>query len=108
MIHQVAILTCEGSGIGLAITIVFTSKGKYTIIIGRTRSKLNKVCKFSLDNSSYEIFDLSGPNAISELIENIREQNQHIDMLDNNAGMHRQKNICRSFRQRISPNSAHQ
>ena len=91
MDHKVAIVTGGGSGLGLAIAKKFTEKGIYTIIIGRTESKLIEAKAILGEHSSYEVSDLSDLSLIPVLIENITEEYQKIDILVNNAGIHLKK-----------------
>ena len=90
---KVAIVTGGASGIGLAIVERFVADGIYTIIIGRDKTKLEKV-KNKLGDLCHTIsFDLNNISAIPLLVTDILKQFGHIDILVNNAGINMKKDF---------------
>ncbi|MBZ0255029.1 SDR family oxidoreductase [bacterium] len=90
--HQtkIAIITGASSGIGKSIAHELAQRGYRLLLIGRTESELNKTadeCKklYCIDASIYSI-DLSDLNAVYKLVDWLKQFEQDVEILVNNAG----------------------
>jgi NAD(P)-dependent dehydrogenase (short-subunit alcohol dehydrogenase family) len=92
---SVAIVTGGASGIGLAITEKFVSKGILTIIIGRNLQKLN-IAKDKLGELCVPVkYDLTDLKGIPELVKKIVHVYGGVDILVNNAGINLKKEFTK-------------
>jgi NAD(P)-dependent dehydrogenase (short-subunit alcohol dehydrogenase family) len=92
---SIAIVKGGASGIGLAITEKFVSKGILTIIIGRNPQNLNKA-KDKLGELCVPIkFDLTDLKGIPGLVKKIINEYGRIDILVNNAGVNLKKEFTK-------------
>lgn len=89
--ESVALITGAGSGIGKATAIRLASEGAKVILVGRTKSKLEKAAKEINDLHKLpraEIFpaDVTDDEDVSELADFVQEQFGDLHILVNNAG----------------------
>jgi NAD(P)-dependent dehydrogenase (short-subunit alcohol dehydrogenase family) len=92
---SVAIVTGGASGIGLAITEKFVSKGILTIMIGRNLQKLN-IAKDKLGELCVPVkYDLTDLKGIPELVKKIVHVYGKVDILVNNAGINLKKEFTK-------------
>jgi 3-oxoacyl-[acyl-carrier protein] reductase len=89
--QSIAVITGAGSGIGKATAIRLADEGAKVVLVGRTRSKLEKVAEEI--NSTKEIpvaevfqADVTNENDVTELAEYIEKQYGDLHILVNNAG----------------------
>lgn len=87
----IALITGAGSGIGKATAIRFANEGAKVILVGRTKSKLEKVAQEINEAKKIpvaEIFtaDVSDEEDVYELSQFIKEQYNDLHVLVNNAG----------------------
>jgi NAD(P)-dependent dehydrogenase (short-subunit alcohol dehydrogenase family) len=91
--RKVAIVTGGASGIGFAIAEKFVQNNINTIIIGRSKDKLN-AAKNTLGSLCQSIeFDLNDLAGIPELVTKIENEFGQIDILVNNAGINMKKDF---------------
>jgi meso-butanediol dehydrogenase / (S,S)-butanediol dehydrogenase / diacetyl reductase len=89
--ETVVLVTGAGSGIGKATAARFASEGAKVILVGRTKSKLERAAveiNESLKLARADIFqaDVTDEEDVSELAEYIEEQFGTLHVLVNNAG----------------------
>ncbi len=86
---KTAIITGGGEGIGRATALLFCKEGAKVGIMGRTKSKLNKVVKEAKGKG--EIFALQGDVSIEKdvkrVVNSFVKKYKKIDILFNNAGI---------------------
>ncbi|MDX2301805.1 MAG: SDR family oxidoreductase [Microscillaceae bacterium] len=93
MQHKIAIVTGGGSGLGYAIAQKFIQNKYITLLIGRTRSKLEAACEQFGANAHFEVCDLADLNTLPALVGRIMQKFGRIDILINNAGIHLKKDM---------------
>ncbi len=85
------LITGASSGIGRALTIQLIQEHNCKVIgIGRSEEKmleLKQELSFQSDNFRYQLFDVSQPDNWKDFATRCKEENIHIDILINNAGM---------------------
>jgi NAD(P)-dependent dehydrogenase (short-subunit alcohol dehydrogenase family) len=84
---KVALITGGNSGIGLAIAQRFVSEGAYVFITGRRQSELDVAVKHIGRNITGVESDVSNLADLDRLYSEVKEQNNHIDILFANAGL---------------------
>lgn len=86
---KTALITGGGEGIGRATALLFCKEGAKVGIIGRTKSKLNKVVKEAKGKG--EIYALQGDVSIEKdvkrVVNSFYKKYKKIDILFNNAGI---------------------
>ena len=86
---KTALITGGGEGIGRATALLFCKEGAKVGIIGRTKSKLNKVVKEAKGRG--EIYALQGDVSIEKdvkrVVNSFYKKYKKIDILFNNAGI---------------------
>ena len=85
---RVVIVTGGGSGIGAATAHHFAADGATVVIIGRTRSKLEKVVSDAPMGSTVisRVGDVSNEEEITWLVDAVAQDHGRLDTLVNNAG----------------------
>lgn len=87
---KIALITGGTSGIGEAIAKLFSEEGATVIICGRNEEKgesvLKYISKFNND-STFIKCDISNPNLINELYNQVVEKYKRLDILVNCAGI---------------------
>jgi NAD(P)-dependent dehydrogenase (short-subunit alcohol dehydrogenase family) len=92
---KLAIVTGGGSGIGYAIAEKFIHQGIRTIIIGRSRQKLEKA-KEKLGKLCIPVcFDLTDLKSIPDMVKQIVVKHGTVDILVNNAGINLKKEFTK-------------
>lgn len=89
--ERLAVITGAGSGIGAQTAIRMAKEGSRVLLVGRTKSKLEKVANQINENSVIpvaEIFptDVTNEEDVTELAEYIRQKYGDLHVLVNNAG----------------------
>ncbi|HEX3036089.1 MAG TPA: SDR family oxidoreductase [Thermodesulfobacteriota bacterium] len=86
---KTAIVTGGGEGIGKATALLFCQEGAKVGVIGRTRSKLNKVVKEAKGPGEIVAFqgDVSKEEDVKRVVRAFYRQYGKIDILFNNAGI---------------------
>jgi len=86
---KTALITGGGEGIGRATALLFCKEGAKVGIIGRTKSKLNKVVKEAKGRG--EIYalqgDVSNEKDVKRVVNSFYKKYKKIDILFNNAGI---------------------
>ena len=87
--RKTALITGGGEGIGRATALLFCKEGAKVGIIGRTKSKLNKVVKEAKGRG--EIYALQGDVSVEKdvkrVVNSFYKKYKKIDILFNNAGI---------------------
>ena len=87
--EKVVIVTGAGSGMGKAMVKEFYEEGAKVVLVGRTKSKLDKVIETL--GSSDKLFaielDVSNENAVQAAIQAVKDKWGTVDVLINNAGV---------------------
>ncbi|MGW6796838.1 SDR family NAD(P)-dependent oxidoreductase [Streptomyces chartreusis] len=86
---KVVIVTGGGSGIGAATAHRFAAEGATVVVIGRTRTKLEKVAADAPTGSTVvaRVGDVSDEEEITRLVEAVAHDHGRLDTLVNNAGI---------------------
>lgn len=82
---KTVLITGGGSGIGFETAKLLSEKGNKVIITGRNAEKLQKAAA-SLNNVIAIPSDVSDPNAVKQLVLQVKEQFPELSVLINNAG----------------------
>ncbi len=84
---KVVVITGAGSGIGAAAARRFASEGASVVLVGRTREKLESVLQtLSAGQHLVAPCDVSEPDQVKQLAEQVLQQFGQVDVLVNNAG----------------------
>lgn len=86
---KVALVTGGGSGIGLAIALLFARLGTRVAICGRSAEKLTVVCEFAASKGVSllaQATDIREPEQIAKLFAGVEREFGSLDVLVNNAG----------------------
>jgi 3-oxoacyl-[acyl-carrier protein] reductase len=87
---QVAVVTGAGRGIGAAIAGKLAALGAAVVVAGRTRPPLDQTVQtiFQAGNQAEAIpCDVTSPESVTGLAENVRNKFRRLDVLVNNAGV---------------------
>lgn len=87
---KVVIITGGYQGIGLGITRAFADAGSRIVLVGRTESKGNEVCRQFREQGveiTYFRGDITDENDVESVVERTLEKYGTIDTLVNNAGV---------------------
>ncbi|GAA0905212.1 MULTISPECIES: SDR family NAD(P)-dependent oxidoreductase [Streptomyces violaceusniger group] len=82
--NKVALVTGGGTGLGLAIAQRFGSKGAHVYITGRRKEAL-EAAKASIEGPAVTA-DATVSGDLDNLVEAIRQENGHLDVIVANAG----------------------
>src|SRR5581483_10756048 len=84
---KTALITGATSGLGYEFVKLFAKDGYELVIIARNKQKIEQI-KQSFQSIHVTVIakDLSAPNAVKEVIEEVEKQGITIDVLVNNAG----------------------
>jgi len=91
MEKKIAIVTGGGSGIGLAITESFISRGWHTIIIGRNEERLAEAKERLGPLCEAVVHDLNDLEGLPALVKSVVQKHGRVDILVNNAGINMKK-----------------
>jgi meso-butanediol dehydrogenase/(S,S)-butanediol dehydrogenase/diacetyl reductase len=84
---KIALVTGAGSGIGEAVAIRLAQEGAHTVLVGRTREKLEAVAeKIGGSSSTVCTADVTNEQEVRQLSLFLQERFGQIDILVNNAG----------------------
>lgn len=84
---KVIVITGPGSGLGRALARRFHADGDSVMLLGRTRSKLDKLAEELGDRALPIPCDIGSPDAVRSAFATIAERHPRIDVLINNAAM---------------------
>lgn len=91
---KVALITGAGSGIGRAAAILFAQEGAKVALVGRTASKLEETAKLIAGDDVYCVArDLSRREAAQKAVDKCAGHFGGLDIVINNAGISRQRNL---------------
>jgi NAD(P)-dependent dehydrogenase (short-subunit alcohol dehydrogenase family) len=96
---QSVLITGGGSGIGLAAASLFLAEGARVAIAGRDADKLRRAAD-SLDGGDRLIHrstDVTDPEQVRQLVEDVNSQFGRIDVLVNNAGLNIKERTLREL-----------
>lgn len=88
--NKTAIVTGAGRGIGRAIAIKLAQEGAEVVLVGKTKTNLEKTLKIIYDFSDYGYImrtDVRNTSSVNKLVKNVIEKSSRIDILVNNAGI---------------------
>lgn len=83
---KIAIISGAGSGIGRACALAFAGEGAKVSLVGRTRSKLQRVAQEIGPNAFVQVGDVSKAADIAVIVKATVEQFGGLNVLLNNAG----------------------
>jgi meso-butanediol dehydrogenase/(S,S)-butanediol dehydrogenase/diacetyl reductase len=85
---KVVLITGGGSGIGAAAALRFADEGATVVIAGRTRSTLERTAAKAPSSGHIDVrvVDLSIPDGVTALVEEVVARYGRLDVLVNNAG----------------------
>lgn len=85
--NKVALITGGGTGIGLEIAKQYVNEGAYVYITGRRENKLREAAELIGRNVGYMSADVSKKEDMLRVVEKIREEQGHVDIVICNAGI---------------------
>jgi len=87
-VKKIALITGAGSGIGKAAAVAL-SKNNWTVILtGRRKSALEDTADKCSENQSKVITsDITDPNSVAALFEEVKQEFNRLDLMFNNAGI---------------------
>ncbi len=84
---KVIVITGAGSGLGRALARRFGADGDHVVLLGRTRSKLDKVAGEIGERAMPITCDIGEPRAVKSAFAAIAERHSKVDVLINNAAL---------------------
>lgn len=88
--EKIAVITGAGSGIGEAIAIRFAKEGATVVLVGKTKSNLertyDKLAPYSSQSMIYEV-DVTDEAGMKQLFKDVYDRFGCIDIVVNNAGI---------------------
>jgi len=93
MSKKIALVTGGNSGLGYATAKKFCDNGVITYVLGRSKEKTFNAAKEMGKNAIPLVFDLDDLGQIPKMIENIIQEEGHINVLVNNAGINMKKDF---------------
>ena len=87
---KVALITGAGRGIGRSIALAFAEEGADVVLAARSRDQLEQVAEEvrSKDRQALAVAcDVSSPEAVKKLKQDVQKTFKHLDILVNNAGI---------------------
>lgn len=88
--NKTAIITGASTGIGRTIAITLADEGYKTVLVARTKTRLNETKRFVEEKkgrAEIHVADLSSIESINTLISDVKSTCQQIDVLVNVAGI---------------------
>jgi len=88
-VSRIALVTGAGSGIGRAVSLAFHSAGYSVVLAGRRASELDRTAALAEDRDARMLAaptDITQPDAVAALFEQIQKTFGRLDVLFNNAG----------------------
>lgn len=87
---ETVLITGATTGIGFQLAKLFAMNGYHLVMIARNESLLTKLKQLWTEEFGIQIHtitkDLSHPNAVNEIMQDLEQNQLHIDILINNAG----------------------
>lgn len=83
---RIAVVTGAARGIGLATTQLFLEQGYEVLMVDRDAPELEKVAA-ELENAYAWVYDISEPDNVAHLAQEVENQYGRVDALVNNAGV---------------------
>lgn len=83
--HRTALVTGAGSGIGRAVTLALADAGWTVVLAGRRQEQLDETAALAGTRHTVPT-DVTQPDAVGVLFDEVREQHGRLDLLFNNAG----------------------
>ena len=84
---QIALVTGGGRGVGRITAITLAKNGWTVVVAGRDASAIDAVAKEAGSDSIGIVCDVSDPESVKSLFEQIKSKFGRIDLLFNNAGV---------------------
>ncbi len=84
--RQTAIVTGAGSGIGRAVAVALAGAGWQTVLVGRRQAALEETAGLIGDGASVLAADVSDPDQVRGLFDQVTATGGRVDLLFNNAG----------------------
>ena len=84
---QIAVITGAGRGVGRITTITLAKKGWTVVVAGRDKSAIDAVAKEAGGASVGIVCDVSNPDSVKSLFDQVKTTFGRIDLLFNNAGV---------------------
>ena len=87
--RRIALITGAGTGIGRAVALALMEEGYTVVLTGRRREPLEEVAQAGgdPDRSMVCTADVSDPQSVAALFEQVKQQYGRLDLLFNNAGI---------------------
>lgn len=83
---KIAVITGASRGIGYEVCQKLADEGHHTIAVARSKNRLKKLVKTNEQFIHSIPTDLTDEKAVNSLVNKIKSQFQHVDILINNAG----------------------
>jgi len=84
---QIAVITGAGRGVGRITAITLAKKGWTVVVAGRDKSAVDAVAKEAGGASVGIVCDVSNPDSVKSLFDQVKTTFGRIDLLFNNAGV---------------------
>ena len=84
---QIAVVTGAGRGVGRITAITLAKKGWTVVVAGRDKSAIDAVAKEAGGASVGIVCDVSNPDSVKSLFDQVKTTFGRIDLLFNNAGV---------------------
>jgi NAD(P)-dependent dehydrogenase (short-subunit alcohol dehydrogenase family) len=87
---KVALITGAGRGIGRSIALAFAEEGADVVLAARSRDQLDQVAEEVRDKDRHGLAvacDVSSPEDVKKLKQDVQKTFNHLDILVNNAGI---------------------
>ncbi len=84
---QIAVITGAGRGVGRITAITLAKKGWTVVVAGRDKSTIDAVAKEAGGASVGIVCDVSNPDSVKSLFDQVKTTFGRIDLLFNNAGV---------------------
>ena len=84
---QIAVITGAGRGVGRITAITLAKKGWTVVVAGRDKSAVDAVAKEAGGASVGIVCDVSNPDSVKSLFDQVKTPFGRIDLLFNNAGV---------------------
>jgi len=84
---QIAVITGAGRGVGRITAITLAKKGWTVVVAGRDKSAIDAVAKEAGGASVGIVCDVSNPDSVKSLFDQVKTTFGRIDLLFNNAGV---------------------
>jgi NAD(P)-dependent dehydrogenase (short-subunit alcohol dehydrogenase family) len=99
---QIAVITGAGRGVGRITAITLAKKGWTVVVAGRDKSAIDAVAKEAGGASVGIVCDVSNPDSVKSLFDQVKTTFGRIDLLFNNAGDNELSTIITMMKSEIS------